>query len=225
MAKTEEGMSDTVSLDKDQLRLFIALQYLNATEWILEGLKQQHEKNMFHFAITLRSFIEYTRRGLWFLCWANTEKLKEAMKLTFESPGSPGIATMDEMISEALGQGRVTHLMAVLPGINEPFLDCLHALTHGNPISVRMISFGLDKIINARMLLARAEVDFGLFRIMLYRRMLGEKQSDIWKMLSTIHNRPADVAANVKIAAHLLKASGKADTVFAGKGKKGQKSL
>src|SRR5258707_2509011 len=149
MAKAEERMSDTVSLDKDQLRLFIALQYLNATEWIFEGLKQQHEKNMFHFAITLRSFIEYNRRGIWFLCWANTEKLKEAMKLTFESPGSPGIATMDEMISEALGQGRTTHLVAVLPGINEPFLDCLHALTHGNPISMRMISFGLDKILNA----------------------------------------------------------------------------
>jgi len=69
------------------------------------------------------------------------------MNLTFESPGSPGIATMDEMINEALGQGRVSHLIAVSPGINEPFLDCLHALTHGNPISVRMISFGLDKIL------------------------------------------------------------------------------
>jgi len=35
------------------------------------------------------------------------------------------------------------------------------------------------------MLLVRAEVDFGLFRIMLYRRMLGEKQSGIYgKMLS-----------------------------------------
>jgi hypothetical protein len=147
------------------------------------------------------------------------------MKLTFESPGSPGIATMDEMISEALGQGRASHLLAVLPGINEPFLDCLHALTHGNPISVRMISFGLDKIFNAKMLLARAELDFGLFRIMLYRRMMGEKQSDIWKMLSTIHNRPADIAANVKIAARLLKASGKADKVFVGKRRTGQKSL
>ncbi len=216
-------MSDTVSLDRDQLRMFIAVQYLNASECIAEGLKQQHEKKIFHFAITLRSFIEYTRRGIWFLCWANTEKLKEAMNLTFESPGSPGIATMDEMINEALGQGRVSNLMTVLPGINEPFLNCLHALTHGNPISVRMISFGLDRIFNTKMLLVRAEVDFGVFRIMLYRRMLGEKQSDIWKMLSTIHNRPPDIATNVKIAAHLLKQSGKADKVFAGKGKKGHK--
>ena len=45
-----ERMNDTVSLDKDQLRLLIALQYLNASEWIFEGLKQQHEKNVFHFA-------------------------------------------------------------------------------------------------------------------------------------------------------------------------------
>jgi hypothetical protein len=207
-------MDDTVSLDKDQLRLLIAVQYLNASQWIVDGLKQQREKNSFHFVITLRSFIEYTRRGIWFLCWANTEKLEEAMKLTFESPGSPGIGTMDAMINEALGQGTVSHLMDVSPGINEPFLGCLHALTHGNPISVRMISFGLDKIFDTKGLLARAELEFGLFRIMLYRRMLGEKQSDIWKMLGAIHNRPADVETNVRIAAHLLRQSGKADKVF-----------
>jgi hypothetical protein len=213
-------MSDTVSLDKDQLRLLIALQYLNASEAIFLGLKQQHDKNIFHFVITLRSFIEYTRRGIWFLCWANTEKVLKATHLTFNSPGSPGLAAMDEMINEALGQGKVSHLMAVSPGIDEPFLHCLHALTHGNPISVRMISFGLDKIFNTKMLLVRAELDLSQFRIMLYRRMLGEKQSDIWKILGTIYNRPADVAANVKIAAHLLKESGKADKVFAAKAKK-----
>jgi hypothetical protein len=207
----EEGMSDTASLDKDQLRLLIAVQYLNASDLIFEGLKQQHERNFFHFVITLRSFIEYTRRGMWFLCWANTEKLKEARNLTFEAPGSPGIATMDEMINEALGKGRVSHLLTVLPGINEPFLDCLHALTHGNPVSVRMISFGLDKIFDAKGLLARAEVDLGIFRIMLYRRMLGQKKSDIWKMLRAIHDRPADVAANANIAAHQLRESGKLD--------------
>jgi hypothetical protein len=33
-------------------------------------------------------------------------------------------------------------------------------------------------------------------------------------MLSTIHNRPADVQVNEKIAAHLLKQSGKAEQVF-----------
>jgi hypothetical protein len=210
-------MSDTVSLDNEQLRMLVAVQYLNASQWILEGLRQQREKNTFHFVITLRSFIEYTRRGMWFLCWANTEKLEEAMRVTFESPGSPGIATMDEMINEALGAGRVSHLMRVSPGINEPFLDCLHALTHGNPISVRMISFGLDKIFNTKMLLARAEADFGVFRIMLYRRMLGERQSDIWKILGAIHNSPADLATNERTAARLLKESGRADEVFVGR--------
>jgi hypothetical protein len=205
-----------VSKDENDLRLFIALQYLNASEFILEGLRQQHERNTFHFVITLRSFIEYTRRGMWFLCWANTEKLKEARKLTFENPGSPGVAAMDEMINEALGKGRVSHLMTVLPGINEPFLNCLHALTHGNPVSVRMIPFGLNKIFDAKGLLARAEVDLGIFRIMLYRRMLGEKKSDIWKVLRTVHNRPADLEANAKMAAHQLRESGKLDTFFAG---------
>lgn len=212
-------MTDIASLDIDQIRLFIALQYLNASEWILKGLRHQRQNNVFHFLITLRSFIEYTRRGIWFLCWANTEKLNQARKPTFQRPGSPGVEKMDSMINEALGKGEVSHLTDRLRGIDEPFLDCLHALTHGNPISVRMIPFGLDKIFRAEKLLERAEADFSLFRIMLWRRMLGEKQSDIWKMLSAIHNRPGDLAANEKIAAHLLKQSGKLHTIFADKGK------
>src|SRR5262245_37929035 len=146
-------MAETLQLDQDQARLLIAVQYLNASERIFTGLKQQHKANTFHFVITLRSFIEYTRRGMWFLCWASPEKVKEARKLTFEKPGSPSLVKMDEMINEALGEGRVSHLVAVLPGIKEPFLNSLHALTHGNPISVRMITFGLDKIFNAEMLL------------------------------------------------------------------------
>jgi hypothetical protein len=80
-----------------------------------------------------------------------------------------------------------------------------------------MISFGLEKIFNTEMLLARAEIDLGLFRILLYRQMLGEKQQDTWKMLSTIHNSPADVEASVKTAAQLLRQSGKADQVFKAK--------
>lgn len=213
----------TVSLDKDQHRLLVALQYMNASEWLLKGLQQQQGKNTFHFVVTLRSFVEYTRRGIWFLCWANTEKLEEATKLTFDSPGSPGIATMDEMINEALGKGRVSHLMNPSPGINEPFLNCLHALTHGNPISVRMISFGLDEIFDTKGLLARAEVDFGLFRIMLCRRMLGEKQSEIWKMLGKIHDRPADIEANLKIVARLLLTSGGTAKIFEDKTKKARR--
>jgi hypothetical protein len=201
-------------LDKDQARLFIALQYLNASDLIFAGLKRQYKDNMFRFVISLRSFIEYTRRGTWFLCWANQDKVKEARNLTFEKPGSPPLVKMDEMINEALGKGKVSSLSTIMAGINEPLINGLHALTHGNPISVRMIAYGLDKIFNTEMLLLRAQTDLGLFRILLYRKMLGETQKDIWTMLSAIHNRPADVAANEKLAAHLLKRSGKADQVF-----------
>ena len=206
--------TETLPLDKDQARLFIALQYLNASDLIFEGLKRQHKDNMFHFVITLRSFIEYTRRGIWFLCWANQDKLKEARSLTFEKPGSPSLEKMDEMINEALGLGPTTLLTAVLPGIKEPFIDSLHALTHGNPIAVRMISFGLEKIFNTEMLLVRAETDLSLFRILVYRRMLGDSQKDIWRILGPIRDRPADTAAAAAEAAFLLKQSGKADQWF-----------
>ncbi len=207
-------MTETIPLDRDQARLFIAVQYLNASNLIFQGLKRQHKDNIFHFVISLRSFIEYTRRGIWFLCWANPEKVKEARNLTFERPGSPSLVKMDEMISEALGKGKASPLTMILPGINEPFINGLHALTHGNPISARMIAFGLEKIFNTEMLLLRAQTDLGLFRILLYRKMVGEKQKDIWKILSTIHNRPGDVLANEKIAAHLLKQSGMVEQVF-----------
>src|ERR1700721_2533369 len=148
-------MPDTTPLDKDQARLFIALQYLTASDLIFEGLKRQYKDNTFHFLVSMRSFIEYTRRGIWFLCWANQDKLREARNLTFEKSGSPPIVTMDEMINEALGKAKVSALAASAPGIDEPFIDALHEFTHGNPISVRMISFGLDKIFNTELLLVR----------------------------------------------------------------------
>lgn len=204
----------TIPLEKDQARLFIALQYLNASDLIFSGLKRQHKDNTFHFVISLRSFIEYTRRGIWFLCWANQDKLKEARKLTFEKPGSPPLVKMDEMINNALGKSGASPLTAIMAGINEPFIAGLHALTHGNPISVRMISFGLDRIFNTEMLLVRADTDLNYFRILLYRKMLGEKQVDIFKNLGPIHDRPAEVAANMKEAAFLLRKSGLADQVF-----------
>jgi hypothetical protein len=114
---------------------------------------------------------------------------------------------MDEMVNEALGQGKVSHLMDKVAGINEPFLNCLHA-THGNPISVRMAGIGLDQIFDTKTLLARAELDLGIFRILLYRHTAGEEIDAIWKMLSSIHNRPNDIKANVLIVAHVLKQSG-----------------
>ena len=88
-----------------------------------------------------------------------------------------------------------------------------------------MIAFGLERIFNTEMLLLRAQTDLGLFRILLYRKMAGEKQKDIWKMLSTIHNRPGDVLANEKIAARLLKQSGMLEQVFNPKGAKNSKVL
>jgi hypothetical protein len=111
---------------------------------------------------------------------------------------------MDAMISDALGQGKVSHLKEKLQGINEPFIDCLHALTHGNPISVRMTTYGLDKIFNTAKLLARVELELDMFRVVLYRRILGEDIGGIWKMLSPIHDQPAGVRGNALIAAHLL---------------------
>lgn len=205
---------EVLSLDRDKVRLLIAVQYLNASSAIFEGLEQQQKRNVFHFVVTLRSFIEYTRRGIYFLCWANTESLKQARKLTFEKPGSPSLVIMDEMINEALGKGKFSALSRTLDGIKEPFIDSLHALTHGNPISVRMISFGLEKIFNVEKLLQRAEADLNLFRVLLYRRMLGQKPTDIWKMLRTIHDNREAMAGNAKIAALELQKSGKAAELF-----------
>jgi hypothetical protein len=203
-------MSDVVQLDVDQYRLLVAIRYLNASEAICNGLKRQRGVNDFHFLVALRSFIEYSRRGIWFLAWATDERVKMAENLTFREAGSPDLASMDAMINEALGEGKMSHLRDRLPGINEPFLNCLHALTHGNPISVRMTTIGLEKIFNLDGLLARVELELNLFRILLYRRILGEDIEAIWKMLATIRNSPAEVRSNALIAAYELKKSGKA---------------
>lgn len=202
-------MSGIIQLDKHQYRLLVGMQYLDASKAILEGLQRQRGVNDFHFLVTLRSFIEYTRRGMWFLAWSSEEALRKAEKLTFKQAGSPSLANMDAMINAALGEGNVSHLMDTMPGINEPFLHCLHALTHGNPISVRMITFGLDKIFNTVGLLAKAEMDLAVFMVLLYRRTMGEDIDAIWKMLAPIDNSPDILKANVLIAAHQLKQSGK----------------
>jgi hypothetical protein len=198
--------SKTVSMPIEEYRTFVAIQYLNASTAIYEGLKRQQGQNNFHFCISLRSFIEYTRRGIWFLTWASDQKLRDVKKVTFEKPGSPDLAAMDAKIQQALGAGSKSPLRNPVPDINnEPFINCLHALTHGNPISVRMLSFGIDKIFKTDMLLLRAETDLNLYRILVYRHMMGEKQKDVWKMLSTIHNQPDHMRTNVQIAIHLLK--------------------
>jgi len=202
-------MSGIVQLDGSQYRTVVALRYLNACEAICKGMQTQRGVNDFYFLITLRSFIEYSRRGIWFLVWAGGEVLRQAEELTFRRPSSPALAEIDAMINDALGQGKVSHLKDRLQGINEPFLDCLHALTHGNPISVRMTTHGLDKIFNTEKLLAKVELELDIFKVVLYRRILGEDIESIWKMLGPIHDRPADVRGNVLMAAHLLMQSGK----------------
>jgi hypothetical protein len=200
---------DVVQLTPDKYRLLVAVQYLNASDALFAGLKRQQGTNDFHFVVTMRSFIEYTRRGIWFLAWASEKQVQAVTKLTFDKPGSPGLAAMDTMINEALGLGKVCYLNAPVKEINgEPFINCLHALTHGNPISVRMLGFGLDGIFKTDMLLLRAETELNLFRILLYRRMLGEEFNDIWKMLASIHNQPESMRTNAKIAAHLVKKAG-----------------
>jgi hypothetical protein len=202
-------MSDIVQLDRGQYRLVVALRYLDACEAICKGMQTQRGVNDFYFLITLRSFIEYSRRGIWFLVWARDEILRHAEEPTFKQPGSPPLVEMDAMIIDALGQGKPSHLKDKLQGINEPFLHCLHALTHGNPISVRMTTYGLDKIFNTQKLLARVELELDIFRVVLYRRILGEDIGGIWKMLGPIHDQPAEMRGHAQIAAHLLMQSGK----------------
>lgn len=90
--------NSVVDLDIEKYRLLVAMRYLNSSA------------NDFHFLVTLRSFMEYTRRGIWFLVWADEETLRAAERLTFQKPGSPGLMAMDKLVNEALGKGRVSHL-------------------------------------------------------------------------------------------------------------------
>jgi hypothetical protein len=209
-----DDMDETVAIRPDQYRNVIAEQYLYASSEIFSGIQTQQGKNDFHFLVTLRSFIEYTRRGVWFLVWATDQDLLNAGKATFQRPKSPHLIKIDTLINEAIGEGKISHLEKKLPGINEPLLDCLHALTHGNPISARMLTIGLDKIFDTGGLLARAEIDLGIFRILLYRHMLGQTFESTWKILQPIHNRPLDMKENVVLAARQLKTSGKIDSLL-----------
>jgi len=192
----------------DSYRRLVVIQYLNASRSLFLGLKSQQGKNDFHFVVTLRSFIEYTRRGVWFLAWATDQQVEAVKKLTFDESGSPGLAAMDEMINEALGRGKVCPLKNPISGIDEPFINLLHALTHGNPISVRVLGFGLEKIFQTDKLLQKAEADLNLFRVLIYRRMLGDELIDIWKMLGAIYHDPEALKASAITAAKQVKDSG-----------------
>jgi hypothetical protein len=201
-------MSDTKLLPASKYRLLVAIRYLNASRFLFEGMKKQLGVNNFHLLVTLRSFIEYHRRGIWFLAWASPEKLNVAEKLTFDQAGSPKLKRMDEMINEALGLGKVCYLLNNVPHVNEPFLNCLHALTHGNPISVRMLGVGLDKIFQSDKLLIRAEMELNIFHTLVYRRAPGEELKAVWCAIAPIHNRPDDVKKLAKAAATKVKEAG-----------------
>src|ERR1700735_4184788 len=64
-----------------------------------------------------------------FLARVGEAKLKKVEHLTSKNPGSPSLQEMDAKLQKALRQGNV----------NELFLHCLHALTHGNPSRTREI--------------------------------------------------------------------------------------
>jgi hypothetical protein len=49
----------------------------------LERIAATTRSQRLPFLVTLRSFIEHSRRGIWFLARAGEEKLKKAEHLTF----------------------------------------------------------------------------------------------------------------------------------------------
>jgi hypothetical protein len=72
-----------------------------------------------------------------------------------------------------------------------------------------MTTYGLERIFNTEKLLAKVELDLDIFRVVVYRKILGEDIDEILKMLGPIHDRPADVRANARIAAQSVKQSGR----------------
>lgn len=191
-------------LDESQFRKLVAVQYINATSEILRGMKQLVGSNNFLVLVCLRSFIEYTRRGIWLLFFAKTDSLLATRKLSFMENGTD-VITADKRISQSLELGDISSLLDPVPGIGEPFIKCLHALTHGNPIITRILAFGLDNYFNTPMLVARAEMDYYMFLILLGRQLLGQSSDVTWKTLTAIRNNPGDMRANALIVSHLLR--------------------
>lgn len=193
----------------EDYRLLVGIRYLNASDLLLKGMKALYQDdNPFHFLVSLRSFIEYTRRGIWFLVWASDDQLKKAEHLTFKQAGSPPLAKMDAMLTEAMGAGNVSHLTDIVGGFNEPFIDCLHALTHGNPVSVRFPAMELTKLFDIPKFVGRAEYEQNVFRLLVYRRVLKMPQDEIWKLLKSLRDNPALLLQEVMKAAADLKQSG-----------------
>jgi len=193
----------------EDYRLLVAIRYLNASDLLLKGMKALYQDdNPFHFLVSLRSFIEYTRRGIWFLVWASDDQLKKAEHLTFKQAGSPSLTKMDAMISEAMGTGKESPLKQIVDGFNEPFIDALHALTHGNPISVRFPAMEITKLFDIPRFVERAEQEQNIFRLLVYRRVLKMPLSDIWDLLKTVYDKPPLMHQEVLKAAADLKRNG-----------------
>jgi hypothetical protein len=200
-------MTTVVSKAKDY-RLLVGARYLDASDMLLKGMRAVHQEHPFDFLVSLRSFIEYTRRGIWFLVWASNDQLREAEHLTFNQAGSPSLIKMDAMLNKAMGAGKISHLNNTVDGVNEPFIDCLHALTHGNPVSVRFIAVDLTRVFDIPKSLARAEHELNIYRLLHYRRVAGMPQNDIWKPLASIHDKPQSLYEEVIKAATDVKKQG-----------------
>jgi hypothetical protein len=215
-AKPRSSPTSGEQLELDNYRKLVGTRYLNASIAICDGLRRQRGVNDFHFLISLRSFIEYTRRGIWFLVWATDEELEAAEKNTFDRPGSPSLEKMDAMFNDALGKGNFSPLAHDVTGMppGQTFLNALHALTHGNPISVRLLGPNQYKVFNFDGFMARAELEVGIFKILVYRYIQGEAFKDIWSMLKPIVTDLPAIQLQVQLAAHQLKESGKYDEAF-----------
>ena len=199
----------TVGAKPKDYRLLVGIRYLNASDLLLKGMKTLHQdNNPFHFLVSLRSFIECTRRGIWFLVWASNEQLKSAEHLTFKQAGSPSLTKMDAMLTKAMGAGNVSRLTDIVDGFNEPFIDCLHAMTHGNPVSVRFPAMELTKLFDIPRFVERAEHEQNIFRLLVYRRLTKMPQGEIWNVLKTAHDKPQLLRQEVLKADADLKKSG-----------------
>ena len=198
----------TVYSKPEEYRLLVGMRYLDASDRLLKGMSAAHQENPFHFLVSLRSFIEYTRRGIWFLVWASHDQLRRAERLTFKQAGSPSLVKMDAMINKAMGAGDISHLTQLISPMNEPFIDCLHALTHGNPVSVRFIAMDLTKVFNIPKTLERAENELNIFRLVTYGLVAKMPQNEIWKLLNASLENPYLLFAQVQMAAEEVKKQG-----------------
>jgi len=196
-------MAKLCLLSPEKARLFVGVKYLNASTFLFQGLKRSAGTNDFHFLVTLRSFIDYTRRGIWYLVWASEDHIQIAMppSFTFKQTGIPDTIGIDSKIRHAIGLSPKSPLGAPLPGLKgEKFLDCLHSLTHGNPAAVTMLARGLRNFFDIDNYLVGAEEYLAQFQIILYRLAVGEKIGSIWQTLGVVRSAVM-LRAMVKVSA------------------------